>query len=66
VIETTLNNLLILNSTILILLVLNQNDYEKASIINQNRSSSFLENFTWIIILFEFILFLIKIKISEL
>jgi hypothetical protein len=66
VIETTLNNLLILNSTILILLVLNQNDYEKASIINQNRSSSFLENFTWIIILFEFVLFLIKIKISEL
>jgi hypothetical protein len=66
VIETTLNNLLILNSTILILLVLNQNDYEKASIINENRSSSFLENFTWIIILFEFILFLIKIKISEL
>jgi uncharacterized protein with PQ loop repeat len=69
VIELTspLTFLLLINSILIILLILNQNDNIKDSITNQNSNSSNnpLENITWISFLFQLSLLLIKIKTND-
>jgi hypothetical protein len=62
-----LNSLLLLNSLVLIGFILNQNDSAKDSVTNQNASSlkNPFETFTWFSLIFEFSLFLLKIKITD-
>lgn len=59
--------MILINSTLTITLILNQNDSSKDSTTSQN-SSSFsnpLENLTWICFLLQLILLLIKTKITD-
>jgi heme/copper-type cytochrome/quinol oxidase subunit 2 len=69
VIELTnpLTFLLLLNSFITILLIFNQNDSAKDSTSSQNSTSSTnpLEIFTWICLIIQLILLLIKTKITD-
>ena len=55
------------NSFFTIILVLNQNETTKDSKTVQNSTtpSNPLENFTWICLLIQFLLLLIKLKITE-
>ena len=61
-----LSILLFFNSFGTLLLIFNQNDSTKDSIVSQNSSSlkNPLENITWVLVTFQFILLLIKIKID--
>ncbi len=56
--------ILILNSTLTIGLILNQNESIKDSANTQSSSSSSnpLENITWFCLIFQIILFLLKVK----
>ncbi len=62
-----LSLLLSINSLITITLILNQNDTSKDSTTNQNSTSSFniIEQFTWICLIIEFIILLIKTKLTD-
>ena len=59
--------LLLLNSFITITLVLNQNDSAKdsASVQNSSSISNPLEKFTWICLIIQLILLLLKTKITD-
>jgi hypothetical protein len=59
--------LLLLNSTLTTALILNQNDSGKDTASNQssNFSSNPLEKFTWICLIIQLILLLIKTKITD-
>ena len=59
--------LLLLNSFITITLVLNQNDSAKdsASVQNSTSISNPLEKFTWICLIIQLILLLIKTKLTD-
>jgi hypothetical protein len=65
--NNTLTLILGINSLILIGLILNQNDSTKDSVTNQNSNSlrNPFENITWISLIFQLSLLLIKIKINE-
>lgn len=62
-----LNLFIIINSVIIIGFILNQNDSAKDSITTQNSSSSKnpFENLTWISLILQLSLLLIKIKTSD-
>ena len=62
-----LNLIIIINSVIIIGFILNQNDSAKDSITTQNSSSSKnpFENLTWISLILQLSLLLIKIKTSD-
>jgi preprotein translocase subunit SecG len=66
-ITSPLTFLLLINSFITIILILNQNDSAKDSSMVQNTSSMSnpLEKFTWICLVIELILLLIKTKITD-
>jgi preprotein translocase subunit SecG len=66
-ITSPLTFLLLINSFITIILILNQNDSAKDSSMVQNTSSisNPLEKFTWICLVIELILLLIKTKITD-
>ena len=57
--------ILIINSFLIIGLILNQNDSTKDSIVSQNSNSTAnpLENLTWILLILQLFLLLIKVKI---
>ena len=59
--------LLLVNSLVLIVLILNQNENVKDSLNNQASSSSTnpLEKFTWICFSLQFLLFFWKVKSSD-
>jgi hypothetical protein len=59
--------ILILNSFLLITLILNQNESTKESTSSQNLGSinNPFENFTWISLIFQFVLLLLKTKITD-
>jgi uncharacterized protein with PQ loop repeat len=61
------NLILLINSLFTIGLILNQNENTKDSTNKQNQSSSSnpLEKITWISVIFQFILLLVKVKISN-
>jgi uncharacterized protein with PQ loop repeat len=61
------NLILLINSLLTIGLILNQNENTKDSTNKQNQSSSSnpLEKITWISVLFQFVLLLVKVKISN-
>ena len=59
---TNLNLLLFINSIIIVILILNQNDNIKESFINQRVNTNPIEKITWIFLFFELSLLLIKIK----
>ena len=63
----SLSLLLSINSFLTITLILNQNDTSKDSTISQNSQSSFnpIEQFTWICVLIQFIILLIKTKVTD-
>ena len=65
--NNTLTLILGINSLLLIGLILNQNDSTKDSVTNQNSNSlrNPFENITWISLIFQLSLLLIKIKINE-
>jgi hypothetical protein len=65
--NNTFTLILGINSLILIGLILNQNDSTKDSVTNQNSNSlrNPFENITWISLIFQLSLLLIKIKINE-
>ncbi len=69
VIELTqpLSFLLLLNSFMTITLIFNQNESAKDSISLQNTatSSNLIEQLTWITLISQFILLLIKIKVTD-
>ena len=66
-ITSPLTFLLLINSVITIILILNQNDSAKDSsmVQNTNSISNPLEKFTWICLVIELILLLIKTKITD-
>ncbi len=57
--------ILIINSFLIIGLILNQNDSTKDSIVSQNSNSTTnpLESLTWILLILQLVLLLIKVKI---
>jgi preprotein translocase subunit SecG len=59
--------ILLINSLVIIVLILNQNDNTKDSVSYQNSSSSNnpLENITWISFILQLSLLLIKIKTTD-
>jgi preprotein translocase subunit SecG len=61
------NLILLMNSIILIGLILNQNESTKDSLMSQTARSSVnpLERLTWISLLFQLILLVIKIKVTD-
>lgn len=61
------NLILLINSIFTIGLILNQNENTKDSANKQNQSSSSnpLEKITWGCVIFQFILLLVKVKISN-
>lgn len=65
--ENSLNFLFFLNSSLLILLILNQNESAKDSATTQTSSSSLnpLEQITWISLFLNFLLLLWKAKSTE-
>lgn len=65
--NNTLTLILFINSVLIIGLVLNQNETKQESVNQKTKSSASnpLENFTWIFVISEFILLLIKGKISD-
>jgi uncharacterized membrane protein len=62
-----LNLIVILNSIVIIAFILNQNDSAKDSVSTQNSSASRnpLENLTWVSLILQLSLLLIKIKTSD-
>jgi preprotein translocase subunit SecG len=67
VIATTLTIVLLINSLILIILILNQNESAKDSASNAINTEipNPLQNLTWLCVFLEFILLLVKSKITE-
>lgn len=61
------NLILLMNSIVLIGLILNQNESTKDSLMSQTARSSVnpLERLTWISLLFQLILLVIKIKVTD-
>jgi preprotein translocase subunit SecG len=59
--------ILLMNSIVLIGLILNQNESTKDSLMSQTARSSVnpLERLTWISLLFQLILLVIKIKVTD-
>ena len=66
-IATTLTIVLLINSLILIILILNQNESAKDSASNAINTEipNPLQNLTWLCVFLEFILLLVKSKITE-
>lgn len=62
-----LNLIVILNSIVIIAFILNQNDSAKDSVSTQNSSASRnpLENLTWVSLILQLSLLLIKIKSND-
>jgi preprotein translocase subunit SecG len=65
VIFDTLNIFFFLNSILIIILILNQNESTKEAITSATETSNPLQNVTWFCIIVEFILFLAKSKINN-
>jgi uncharacterized protein with PQ loop repeat len=61
------NLILLINSIFTIGLILNQNENTKDSANKQNQTSSVnpFEKLTWISVIFQFVLLLVKVKISN-
>lgn len=62
-----LNIILLVNSILIVGLILNQNENTKDSVTKQTQTSSSnpLEKITWICVIIQFLLLLIKIKINN-
>jgi preprotein translocase subunit SecG len=67
VIFDTFSIFFLINSTILIALILNQNESAKdnTSFSTENEISNPLQNVTWVCVISEFLFFLIKSKITD-
>ena len=61
----SLNILLLVNSSLLILLILNQNESNKEVTNNTNSATNPLEKFTWGCLVLQFVFFLIKTKTTD-
>jgi hypothetical protein len=57
--------ILVGNSLLTILLILNQNDSFKDSTLNSGSSSNPLERFTWICFIFQLVLLLLKTRLTD-
>ena len=57
-----INNLFFFNSSIIIFLILSQNDNFKNPLKTSTINLTYLEIFTWICVIIQFILLLIKIR----
>jgi hypothetical protein len=64
-VTSSLNIILLANSILAILLILNQNDSSKELTANSNSTSNPLENVTWGCLFFQLLLLLIKTKTTD-